>query len=381
MFALRPQELDCHTYGDLDRAIEMLVGDEPYRWLFRGHTEFSWRLAPRLERVCEIDDLLNAEEHMLTEFRSKAHLYAEHLPRTDDTLGWLSTMQHHGVPTRLLDWTYSAFVAMFFAIETVGQEGNGAIWAIDAEALDRVFQARARGILPPGSRPRKIGPEQFDTIAFRPAFEAESFGLVGLMLPSFHVSRLSSQQGCFLINCNYRMKFEESLADMMEQGPVSWLFRITFSQSIRLTCLRRLMHFNVHPATLFPDLEGLARFIAMKNELFPVHAEPAEQPSDPTDSYRLMAARSARNILRRTGKLDSTTIRRAYDHALSAIMRAVAQDGSRFWLLDQLQIRNIVAAATVSAAEEEYLVLRPSDRPTPEEFESLKDSLRQRSDD
>jgi hypothetical protein len=71
------------------------------------------------------------------------------------------------------------------------------------------------------------------------------------------------------------MTFEESLADMMKEEVGAWLFRITFSQQMRETCLKRLMHFNVRPATLFPDLEGLARFINLKNELFPVRTQGA----------------------------------------------------------------------------------------------------------
>src|ERR1035438_138904 len=149
---------------------------------------------------------------------------------------------------------------LFFATEFKANEDNGALWAIDVEALNSVFQKRARPMFPHLMRPKKVGPEHLGDIAFPNAFHLDSFGLVAPMLPSFHVSRLSSQQGYFLINCNYRMTLEESLADMMKDEPGTWLFRITFSQQMRETCLRRLMHFNVHPATLFPDLEGLARF-------------------------------------------------------------------------------------------------------------------------
>lgn len=233
----------------------------------------SWKLAPRLERICQVPHLLETETRLLTDFRSKAHLYAQHLPIAEDTLGWLSTMQHYQVPTRLLDWTYSAFVAVFFAMESEGEEEDGVLWGIDFEALNGAFQRRARGLFP--SPPKVIGAEHFDTIAFPPAFDNFSFGLVAPMLPSFHVARLSSQQGCFLINCNYQMTFEESLADMMKEEVGAWLFRITCSQQMRETCLKRLMHFNVRPATLFPDLEGLARFINLKNELFPVRTQGA----------------------------------------------------------------------------------------------------------
>ena len=60
-----------------------------------------------------------------------AYLEAHHMPR--DTVEWMALMQHHGAPTRLLDWSTSPYVAAFFALEeAVDPTATCAIWAIDA---------------------------------------------------------------------------------------------------------------------------------------------------------------------------------------------------------------------------------------------------------
>jgi hypothetical protein len=54
---------------------------------------------------------------MLEQFKSNAHLYLTTLPRTFKNLEWLSLMQHYGTPTRMLDFTFSPYVAAYFAFE------------------------------------------------------------------------------------------------------------------------------------------------------------------------------------------------------------------------------------------------------------------------
>src|ERR1051325_10040142 len=103
-------------------------------WRFRGHTVSSWRLSSRLEREakqvgCEIDKLANRERWILREFRRRAHHYLTNLPDENQLIEWLALIQHHGGPTRLLDFSYSFYVAAFFAMEFA--TGDAAIWAID----------------------------------------------------------------------------------------------------------------------------------------------------------------------------------------------------------------------------------------------------------
>jgi hypothetical protein len=89
------------------------------------------------------------------------------------------------------------------------------------------------------------------------------------VLPTFQIPRLSSQQGCFLWNCQADGGFEDSLSAMMNGVASGWLWRVTFPTRLCEEFLRRLMILNVHPVTLFPDLDGLANFVNLKSKLFP----------------------------------------------------------------------------------------------------------------
>lgn len=103
---------------------------------FRGQRLAAWRLVPGLYR----HDLAGDEADMRMEFRRRAvQLIPGHMP-TDDWQ-WYFLMQHHGAPTRLLDWTDSALLALFFAVNSnlasrPDVEGDAAVWMLDPWALN-----------------------------------------------------------------------------------------------------------------------------------------------------------------------------------------------------------------------------------------------------
>lgn len=180
------------------------------------------------------------EDAMLNEFRAKAHLYAGgSLPVNEGHSNdvWRAMMQHHGLPTRLLDWSYSAYIALYFAVAEEPQSSSSAIWAFDLVDLAR-----------------------FDT-------DNSEQDYIEHVEPRLHVSRLASQQGCFLRNKRGGATFEESMAAHMQCCQYDWLYKICFPTFIRDEIRKRLLRLNIHPATLFPDLDGLARLITLKQEL------------------------------------------------------------------------------------------------------------------
>ncbi len=113
------------------------------RWHFRGVLD-NWALETALERAARdwripMNDLPEIEKALLREFK-RAYPPDESTlsPDDNDTLGWLALMQHHGAPTRLLDWTYSLFVAAFFALDALLRcrdfERKAAVWALSEQA-------------------------------------------------------------------------------------------------------------------------------------------------------------------------------------------------------------------------------------------------------
>ena len=111
------QEIIIHNWDELQRAVFDDVWDEKimrYRdnRIYRGMADESWNLVPSLNRVCGHD--LSLETQVFRSFRKYG--YAE-LAEYSGFWKLLPVAQHHGLPTRLLDWTYSPLVAAHFATE------------------------------------------------------------------------------------------------------------------------------------------------------------------------------------------------------------------------------------------------------------------------
>ena len=115
--------------SDLLSALEGHSSSSSY-W-YRGQSNEDWPLLPSLARE---PDGLNREWDLIAKFKQNASLLLSTVPRND--WEWLTIMQHHRVPTRLLDWTESPLVALYFAV-TPASEVDGALWVLEPAMLNR----------------------------------------------------------------------------------------------------------------------------------------------------------------------------------------------------------------------------------------------------
>ena len=123
------QEIEAQSWSHL---MDLLYQDswdasiERFRssFAFRGVSVSTWELETSLIRLGGQVETL--EKHLLRNFRKYAH---SHVVDRDSLWYWLTFAQHHGLPTRLLDWTYSPYVALHFATDSLSHiNSNGAVW-------------------------------------------------------------------------------------------------------------------------------------------------------------------------------------------------------------------------------------------------------------
>src|SRR6266436_6697245 len=237
------------------------VGALCHGWGFRGHADSTWPLMSTLGRY------LNAyvkekywtvqEERIARIFQRKAHLFLTHIPERSDTFQWLALMQHHGAPTRLLDFTWSPYVAAFFALQLA--TGDAAVWALNPariskpEAVDRQQPLFQPAIDPTGGE------------EFRRYFLKQEVPFVWVGEPHSMNRRLIAQSGTFAIPGILNRSLDEILSTYPD--PMNTLVKFILpSEKIRDRGLRELYRMNITHATLFPDLDGLSRSLAYELE-------------------------------------------------------------------------------------------------------------------
>jgi hypothetical protein len=225
------------------------------RVLFRGQFNADWELLPPLLRylgnVRSRSDAEELERAVQFQFFAQAHLYATpsimRLLDTPHDLERWALMQHYGVPTRLLDWTQSAFVAAYFAAES-GSDADGAIFVVRPDLVNG-----------------EQGVEDFETMtgASLQALEARGVRLF-FFWANPKTERQVAQMGHFSVSPNVLQPHADAIAQCLRPGTparghnviaAKWIL----PKTLKLEFLSRLREMNVAPHSLFPGLDGLGR--------------------------------------------------------------------------------------------------------------------------
>lgn len=148
--------VDVEDIETWERLAQLIGEHADGSWIFRGVSNEEYELVPKVARAEYLRDWrdedarrafsVETEQNALNIFKRAARPYLQYTPESD--LDWLAIAQHHGMPTRLLDWTESLLVAAYFAVEAAGRNARGeqvdaVIYAVsglglvsDAEARD-----------------------------------------------------------------------------------------------------------------------------------------------------------------------------------------------------------------------------------------------------
>lgn len=125
-------ESSISNISDLLNALSTGISDYQGSIWFRGQGEFDWPLTPGYYRLTSPPP----ETTLLKRFKQSAAMLLQKDPAA--SFDWLFLMQHYGIPTRLLDWTESPLIALYFVISTMHEDRDGALWLLKPSDLNKV---------------------------------------------------------------------------------------------------------------------------------------------------------------------------------------------------------------------------------------------------
>ena len=247
--------------GSWSELLEVLYADSWKEGLGRFRSDFAFRglEAPAEELRTGLmrlgDDFADLEGHLLRNFRKYA--YRDAVPY-DSAWNWLALAQHFGLPTRLLDWTFSPFVALHFATEHVERyDQDGIIWCVDFVKAKAHLPARLRAEL------HEDGAN---------VFTAEMLGRVAATLKDF--DRLAPEPFVAFFeppSLDQRIVNQFALFSLMSSPAAklaAWVAehpglarRVLIPADLKWELRDKLDQANMTERVLYPGLDGLTRWL------------------------------------------------------------------------------------------------------------------------
>jgi len=223
------------------------------RYAFRGLSDSNYKLESRLAR--HGGDFRKLEKHLLRNFKKYAH---RSVVEKDSIWNWLSVAQHYGLPTRLLDWTYSPFVAMHFATADIDAFNvDGVIWAVN--------YVKTHNILPE-KLSRKLEEEGANVFTVEMLFESiksltelenlSSDPFILFFEPPSIDDRIVNQFAFFSMSSDSRVVLNSWLEDKMD----FWR-KIVIPAKLKWEIRDKLDQANITERVLFPGLDGLTKWL------------------------------------------------------------------------------------------------------------------------
>jgi len=245
--------------GEFERILSkwnVRWGGLPLRCYFRGVDKSSYSLNPGLLRDPFFsEDMEGIEDNLRFDFETRGNSY---IPETINTQ-WkkMFFMQHHGFPTRLLDWTESLSVALYFSCRDINELSDGCIWVMASSYLIKQKFGVHRSQVHPGLP----GIKEYFFIDGRR--DLEKFNeLPPLPIMPFYVSpRIAAQIGRFTVHTFKADQLEEmAIEDRKNNDDKCFLHQIIIPGESKTRLRRQSRLFGgASEETLFPDIDGLSR--------------------------------------------------------------------------------------------------------------------------
>jgi len=219
-------------------------------YVYRGLEDKTYELTSTLNRLGES----HLEKHLLRNFRKYSQIEDEN----KSIWNWLALAQHHGLPTRLLDWTYSPLVALHFATANFMHfDKDGMIWAVNyvdtkeylPDQLVSIIDDEGSHIFTAEMLDRAVS-----SIPELQTLKKEDFAV--FFEPPSLDQRIVNQYAVFSMMSNPNRTISEWLSTTEVR-----YFRIVIPSDLKWEIRDKLDQSNINERVLFPGLDGLARWL------------------------------------------------------------------------------------------------------------------------
>lgn len=277
-----------HFKGSLTTINDAVtLGATMRKYWFRGHATVVGKLTPKVFRPLYSNKIRNVfpppvELNLIEEFRRRAPAVAKRpLPGPKDHLGWLTLMQHYRAPTRLLDWTENALVALYFVVDdTDKHKADGELWMMDPY---RLYAASGPGYALPIAREDRY----VAFVAREPTWGGSAEKLLEDLKmeeppagpipvpPVQSFERIVAQQSTLTIHPKPDPEEGNQITDLLSEPKFLSRFRVPAGEKENIR--QALEALGITAGRLFPDLDGLSRELEQGERTF---GEPAKEPPE-----------------------------------------------------------------------------------------------------
>lgn len=253
------QEFRVRSWNELQDALfsdawNAELGRYRSRFAYRGLSDTHYPLQTTLMRLG--GEYAGLERHLLRNFKKYAHRKAVEL---DSLWNWLAVAQHYGLPTRLLDWTYSPLIALHFATANIHKfDRDGVVWAVNYLKAHQLLPDMLRNKLDDEGANVFTVEMLAQTVDSLAGFES----LVGrdsvvFFEPPSIDDRIVNQFAFFSV----MPAADLDLNQWLRQHP-ELVFRIIIPANLKWEIRDKLDQANITERVLFPGLDGLGRWLA-----------------------------------------------------------------------------------------------------------------------
>ena len=212
------------------------------RW-YRGQIDFEWKLEPALARRAKF---IENEVQLLKLFRKDALSRVLQRPQTE--WEWIVLAQHHGLPTRLLDWSENPLIGLYFAVEVdrstdAAGPTDGALFELDPLELNRAAYPDAKGVM-------MLDVDE-ELSAYLPNTPKPTHQKPVAVTAGRTFDRITAQSGTFTVTHRSHVPLES------ESTP-GCLRKVRVPAASKAAIRAELSDMNINASTVYPDLASLA---------------------------------------------------------------------------------------------------------------------------